>query len=438
MAGVVGAAGRSRWRSSTASRERMLAWRTSRGEAERARIALELRRGGMGNVRLDRRRSTRGPTPAASTRCWSSSSMSSDRPNDARSPAADRPPASETGLSRARPDRSRGSALLDALERHRPGWRAITPTGPRPTPSPRRSSWAWSGSAPRRFARLRGCTSVGMVYVPGRVLAKPPGELTPEERELLDSRLASGGRACARRGHPRAGVRVDRRDSGALRRRRAAGPAPASGSRSSRGSCALPVRFDAVVAAPAKAPPGASPHAPPAGGRRRARRRRRACWPRSSTTSAPPTTARSHASCARRRPDRIGAPCARSSPRPTRRSSPSCSELREPGDPLRLRRGGGKAAREGQANRARAGRQAARPGLVRGARHVRAPPHLRVRHAEAPSLRRRRGDRLGHDRRPAGVRLLAGLHRLRRLARRGDGGEDVQGHGPGRQDRLRR
>ena len=34
-----------------------------------------------------------------------------------------------------------------------------------------------------------------------------------------------------------------------------------------------------------------------------------------------------------------------------------------------------------------------------------------------------------------GVRLQPGLHRLRRLARRGDGGEDVQGHGPRRQGR---
>ena len=37
---------------------------------------------------------------------------------------------------------------------------------------------------------------------------------------------------------------------------------------------------------------------------------------------------------------------------------------------------------------------------------------------------------------PARVRLLPGLHGLRRLARRGHGREDVQGHGPGGQDRL--
>ena len=98
--------------------------------------------------------------------------------------------------------------------------------------------------------------------------------------------------------------------------------------------------------------------------------------------------------------------------------------------------GRGEAARQGQADRPRADREAARPGLVRGARHLRPPPHRRLRHAAQPALGRRRGHRPRHDRRPPGVRLLAGLHRLRRLARRGDGREDGQGDGPGGQDRL--
>ena len=49
---------------------------------------------------------------------------------------------------------------------------------------------------------------------------------------------------------------------------------------------------------------------------------------------------------------------------------------------------------------------------------------------------RRRRHRARHDRRPPRLRVLAGLHDLRRLARRGHGREDLQGHGPGREDRL--
>ena len=44
---------------------------------------------------------------------------------------------------------------------------------------------------------------------------------------------------------------------------------------------------------------------------------------------------------------------------------------------------------------------------------------------------RRRGHRLRHDRRPHGLRLRAGLHRLRRLAVGDLRREDLQGHGPG-------
>ncbi|CAA9511871.1 MAG: Acetyl-coenzyme A carboxyl transferase alpha chain / Acetyl-coenzyme A carboxyl transferase beta chain; Propionyl-CoA carboxylase beta chain, partial [uncultured Solirubrobacterales bacterium] len=103
---------------------------------------------------------------------------------------------------------------------------------------------------------------------------------------------------------------------------------------------------------------------------------------------------------------------------------------------LRLRAGGREAARQGQADRARAGREAARPRLVPGARHLRAPSHIRVRDGEEQALGRRGGHRSRDHRRAPGVRLLAGLHGLRRLARRGHGREDVQGHGPGGQDRL--
>ena len=125
------------------------------------------------------------------------------------------------------------------------------------------------------------------------------------------------------------------------------------------------------------------------------------------------------------------------SPRPSGRPHDAREEPRNPrgearlparaargGDPLGLRGGGREAAREGQADRPRADREAARPRHLRGARHLRPPPHLRLRDAEEPALGRRRRHRLRDDRRPHRLRLQPGLHRLRRLARRGDGGED--------------
>ncbi len=50
-------------------------------------------------------------------------------------------------------------------------------------------------------------------------------------------------------------------------------------------------------------------------------------------------------------------------------------------------------------------------------------------------VRRRRGHRLRPHRRPPRLRLLAGLHRARRLAVRDARREDLQGHGPGRAQR---
>ena len=52
-----------------------------------------------------------------------------------------------------------------------------------------------------------------------------------------------------------------------------------------------------------------------------------------------------------------------------------------------------------------------------------------------PSAHRRRRHRLGHGRRPQGVRVQPGLHDLRRRARRGVRREDPQGDGPRRVDR---
>ena len=101
---------------------------------------------------------------------------------------------------------------------------------------------------------------------------------------------------------------------------------------------------------------------------------------------------------------------------------------------LRARRG--EAARQGQADRPRADRPAARRGLLRRAGRVRPAPVHEFRHREEPPVRRRRRHRLRHGRRPSRLRLLAGLHDLRRLARRGLRREDRQGHGLRDEDRL--
>ena len=175
--------------------------------------------------------------------------MSSDRPNDAPSPEADRPPASEHEPSPSL-IRSRGSALFDAIERHRPGWRDHADGT---------ATYAFAAAvelglereraeAVREAARLH---EVGMVYVPSEVLAKPRGMLTPEERELLDSRFASGAELARGAGIPGQAcewIRAtgERFDGG--------GPQGLAGeripveSRIVRVACA----FDAVVAAPAK------------------------------------------------------------------------------------------------------------------------------------------------------------------------------------------
>ena len=54
--------------------------------------------------------------------------------------------------------------------------------------------------------------------------------------------------------------------------------------------------------------------------------------------------------------------------------------------------------------------------------------------AEQKALRRRLCHRLRPHRRPAGLRLRAGFHRLRRIALGDQRGKDRQDHGPGRED----
>ena len=98
-------------------------------------------------------------------------------------------------------------------------------------------------------------------------------------------------------------------------------------------------------------------------------------------------------------------------------------------------RAGGRApARQGQDARPGAHRVPARPGLVPRARPAGPPPRPR-RRAGGAALHRRRHHRLGHDRRPQGLRVQPGLHRLRRRPRRGVRREDPQADGPRPQGR---
>ena len=119
--------------------------------------------------------------------------MSSDHPSGARS--------SEPEPSLAAHVEARGSELLDALERHLPSSRDHADGT---------ATYAFAAAveltlerdhaeAVREAARLH---EVGNVYVPVAVLAKPPGELSPEDRALLDSRFASGAELARGAGVP--------------------------------------------------------------------------------------------------------------------------------------------------------------------------------------------------------------------------------------------
>ena len=97
---------------------------------------------------------------------------------------------------------------------------------------------------------------------------------------------------------------------------------------------------------------------------------------------------------------------------------------------------GREAARQGQEDRPRADRAAARSGLVHRAGRVRPAPLDVVRDGEAAAVRRRGGHRLRHHRRPAGLRVQPGRHGLRRQPRPGLRREDRQDHRLRAEDRL--
>ncbi|MEK6273000.1 MAG: HD domain-containing phosphohydrolase [Actinomycetota bacterium] len=194
--------------------------------------------------------------------------MSSDRPSGARSsePEPAGPPAgaevhrpgnADNELGLATLVKARGSELLDAVERHLPSSRDHADGT---------AVYAFAAAvevelerhhaeAVREAARLH---EVGNVYVPAAVLAKPPGELTPEDRALLDSRFASGAELARGAGIP---DRVCEWIGAIGERFDGSGPAGVAGeripieSRIVRVACAC----DTALAAPAPGPGGASP-----------------------------------------------------------------------------------------------------------------------------------------------------------------------------------
>jgi HD-GYP domain-containing protein (c-di-GMP phosphodiesterase class II) len=163
---------------------------------------------------------------------WSTFSMSSDPPSDARSSepeaGARAAPPRPAGDARLDPDlatrvNERGLELLRALERHLPGSLDHADGT---------AAYAFAAAAEldlerdhaeavREAARLH---EVGAVYVPAALLVRSPGELTSQERAQLDSRFARGAELARGAGVPdqacawigAAGERFDGRRPGAL------------------------------------------------------------------------------------------------------------------------------------------------------------------------------------------------------------------------------
>ena len=192
--------------------------------------------------------------------------MSSDRPSGARSSEPEpagapagaevQPPGSANNEpSLATRVKARGSELLDALERHLPSSRDHADGT---------AAYAFAAAvelelerdhaeAVREAARLH---EVGNVYVPPAVLAKPPGELTREDRKLLDSRFASGAELARGAGIP---DRVCEWIGAIGERFDGSGPAGLAGERIPIESRIVRVACACDMALAAPAPGGASP-----------------------------------------------------------------------------------------------------------------------------------------------------------------------------------
>jgi HD-GYP domain-containing protein (c-di-GMP phosphodiesterase class II) len=189
--------------------------------------------------------------------------MSSDRQSDVRSSGPEQDGAGGSTAGEAAPTPqlepglaavvgTRGATLLDGLERHLPG-----------------SSDHADGTASYAFAtavelglerghaeavrEIAGLHEMGKVYVPAAVLAKLPGELTPEESAQFDSHFAKGAELARGAGIPEpaaawieaAGERFDGAGPGGLLREQI----PLE-SRIVRAACAFDGAFAAVAAAP--------------------------------------------------------------------------------------------------------------------------------------------------------------------------------------------
>lgn len=194
--------------------------------------------------------------------------MSSDRPSGAPSsepePAGPlagaevhRPGNADNELGLATLVKARGSELLNALDRHLPSSRDHADAT---------ATYAFAAAvelelerdhaeAVREAARLH---EVGNVYVPAAVPAKPPGELTPEDRALLDSRFERGAALARGAGIP---DRVCEWIGAIPERFDGSGPAGLAGeripieSRIVRVACAC----DTALAAPSPTPGAISP-----------------------------------------------------------------------------------------------------------------------------------------------------------------------------------
>ena len=407
----------------TASPERMLAWRARRAgpdAPDRARA----RRERLRDVRRDHRPAL-APRPRTRLRRRSRScSMSSDRRSDAPSPRPD-----ELGrLVRC----ARRAALLEALTEHVPDAEEHADAT---------ASYAFTAAvelglrAGSRASSTRDVTrlhEIGLVYVPAEV-ASQAGERA----------YRRGGRGLSRAttrpatGSPAAPASPSGSAAGSLRQRErfdGGGPEGLAGegipieSRLMRAACACQTALVADEPGDARNP------------RRRAPRRRSTPPPGPSSTRRSSRRSRRCCSGRARRSDTPGG--LESAPRCARRTRSRLEEklayLRE------LREQAVHSASEEAVDKQHAkGKLTARERvekLLDPGSFEELDTFVRHRTYEFDMDKKRPyGDAVvtgyGTIDGRTGVRLQPGLHRLRRLAGRGDGGEDVQGHGPRRQGR---
>jgi len=127
--------------------------------------------------------------------------MSSDRPGDGPSHAADGPATDSFELSLASLVRLRGIALIEGLERHAPGAGEHAESA---------ASYAFAAAAelgfePPRAELLREAAKlheVGLVYVPAEALRKRPTDLDDYERGALAVHSQNGARLARGAGIP--------------------------------------------------------------------------------------------------------------------------------------------------------------------------------------------------------------------------------------------